>query len=681
MIKKLTMCTLYLLVFLVCSIETLPLDPYEHTVSAPLDQDDSYVFERFDPQLFKQCLPYMSYNPSRVIADDAFGEMLAQYRTDLPHELEAKLRIQSLIEQHPALDLVIQQLTRPELFKRAKYPSRLLFVGPSGCGKTTAAKALAAYCDMTCVFIKGSAVGNTYQNSGATLINDLFRGMIERPEQQFLVIIDEFMAVAKFVDDVKEMQQNKTAMALWQALDDCESKRHICIIGTDNNDPEQLADQLKTRFKHNMFVFHAAQKNDMLTMIKECLSSQLLYATKNIKSQVCWDEHYLHALARSVEHLSMREVRDLIEKAHILAIAEAQDPDALVTKDHLTRVFHAYKEPSWLHKIWMHRERHIKNLVSMRAVTLYMAISGMILRLYTEQYKDHGTMLATLGMMLNHFWPKGEKDAGDMPLLSAVSHLFAQAENHDQFKVTYAFNKKTQEYARTTHDNDVERNDQYQNKQLEGQAVSNAIAKDNLQLAKENSGIAKTNRVEDREYQDAQMKYQKESHELAKENYDLSKANSDMAIKNRKEDKAYQDAQTKYQKESHELAKENYKLSKENSDIAIQNRAEDVARFKQEFALRIGEIRYRIAQDKGALLGSVSGGTSGIQYQNSVANIVDVASNVIKPVVNTIASKSVSDTVNKSTDIATRVLAPQQQARQDLEKILQDSLEPMPKVQ
>ncbi len=439
--KEHALCSVYSLL-LVITLSMCAVEPGDESSAVkPEFNPHSKLYDEFDPfgLRAKAAAKYKeSLQPKLIFSDEAFQEILVRYRTDLPSKKEAQDRIDAFIEQHPVFDLVMQQFANPKLFKRAKYPSRLLFVGPSGCGKTTTAKALAKHCDMTCVFIKGSAVGNTYQNSGATFIAELFQAMLERPEQKFMVIIDEFMAVAQFTEDAKELQQNKTAMALWQALDACENKRHICVIGTDNGDPDELVDQLKTRFAHDIFVFQHAQQDGVVRMMKECLGYHA--DSGDIKAcQPCSDA-FLQQLAQSVTYLSLREIEDLIEKAKVLAIAEVRSPTAAVTEKHLKRVFAAYQEPHWLKKIWLDRHKHLYNMVSPRALSLYMTLGGFGIQTYGNQYETYGTMLAACGLLLNNYWPKDEKEANDMPFLSAISHLFAQSKNSRQWKAFYGLN-------------------------------------------------------------------------------------------------------------------------------------------------------------------------------------------------------------------------------------------------
>lgn len=424
--------------------------------------------------------PKEPLKPERVIPDEIFDQFLWHYKTDLPSDEEAKTIVSRLKKEHPDLKCIIKCIKNPDAFKRVKYPSRLLFVGASGCGKTIAAKAIAKRYGSKCVFVKGSGVGDTYQNSGATFIGYLFDGLLERPEQPVVVIFDELMAIARFVDNDKEIQQNKTAMAFWQALDDCAQKRHICVIGTDNGDPKKLADQLKTRFAHNIFEFNHVAQSDMVVIIKECLERDSIG-----ESHACSDE-FLKQLAQSVEHLSIREIEDLIEKSKMLAIGEKKelDPNAKVTERHLLQIFNKYRELTWAEKLWTERNKHFRNLMSARAVSLYMTLGGIGLEASDSPYRNYGFALTALGACMNHYWPRDEKEADDLPLLSTVSHLFAQHQSSRQWETSYSFSVKCNEEAKDARIEDKKR--------FEDQDVkSDGRYKDEVEMRKKDQKRAK----------------------------------------------------------------------------------------------------------------------------------------------------------------------------------------------
>jgi AAA+ superfamily predicted ATPase len=316
--------------------------------------------------------------PKRIISDENFGQLLWRYKTDLPSEEDAKSIVTKLMDEHPDLKFTIPCIKDPD-YCEGEHPSSLLFVGPSGCGKTTAAKAVAKYCGAHCVFLKGSQIGNTYQNSGAVLINDLFNGLIERPSNPYIVIIDEFISVSQYTDDDKDRQQRQTAMALWQALDDCQKNRHICVIGTDNGDPEKLPLPIKTRFAYNIFKFHHMNQSDIVTFMKKRLG----YSLQSDAENPCSDRT-LNQLAQSVNSLSWREIDTLLSKSKMLATHEFHEnkyksPESklIVKEEHLRKIFDTYREPTWAEKVLNERNTHLRNLVSARAVSLYMTLGGI----------------------------------------------------------------------------------------------------------------------------------------------------------------------------------------------------------------------------------------------------------------------------------------------------------------
>ena len=387
------------------------------------------------------------WKPKLIIPDEEFFAMAEQYRIDLPSLLEATRTVNRISKQHPKLGRLINRIKNPVLYE--DIPSRLLFVGPPGCGKTHAAMAIASYCNAYCFFIKGSEVGNTYQNSGPDFINRLFRSLLERPEKPFIVIIDEFMAVAKFDDDGKNEQQNKTARSVWQALDDCARKQHVCVIGTDNEDPEKFSQQVKSRFAHKIFTFQHMKQNDIVEVMKECLG----YYPYVDGDYHCSDE-FLAQLAKSVEHHSIREIEDLIKESKAYAIDESEGRPAVVTEQHLKFIFDEYRDPTWLEKVWTDRDKHFSNLTSARAVSIYMFIGG--LGLSPQNYK-YGGVLMGLGGLVNAVWADGK----DLQLFGLINNLSAQHESRRQWETSHEFNVQNSAEARAVREDDVDRANQH----------------------------------------------------------------------------------------------------------------------------------------------------------------------------------------------------------------------------
>jgi AAA+ superfamily predicted ATPase len=387
--------------------------------------------------------------PKRIISDEEFVAMAEQYRIDLPPILEATRTVDRIGKQHPKLGRLIKRIKNPY---EENIPSRLLFVGPSGCGKTHAAMSIASYCNAHCFFIKGSGVGNTYQNSGPAFINKLFISLLERPEKFFIVIIDEFMTVAKYDNDSKNEQQNKTAISVWQALDDCarNQNQHVCVIGTDNEDPEKFSEQLKSRFAHKIFTFQHMKQNDIVEVMKECLG---YYTTTVAAKDRCSDE-FLAQLAKSVEHHSIRDIEDLIKESQSYAREESEDGSAVVKEQHLKFIFDEYRDPTWTEKVWMDREKHISNLTSARAASLYMLVGG--LGLSYQDYRYGGALMA-LGGFVNAYWAEGK----DLQLFGLINHLSAQHQSSRQWEISHTFNVENSKEAKDARIEDAKKSDKH----------------------------------------------------------------------------------------------------------------------------------------------------------------------------------------------------------------------------
>lgn len=449
MFKKYASQSFYILLFISTCLYGADHNPEEYSALRPEFRYPPRI-DTFDPYGLraKATARYVeSLKPKRTLSDDEFNEMLMHHQTDLPSKEDAEDIVSGLMQEHPDLNFTIPAIKNSD-YCAGEHPSRLLFVGPSGCGKTTAAKAIARYCDANCIFVKGSTIGNTYQNSGSVLINNLFNGLLERSEQPFIVIIDEFVAASQFTSDDKDRQQHQTAMALWQALDDCEKKRHICVIGTDNEDPEKLPLTIQTRFAYNIFPFHHTNHpSNILKFMKKNLGYSL-----DEHDNPCSDE-FLTELAQSVNSLSLREINTLLGKCKLLAAHESQNPKAIVTKEHLKKIFTEHRKPTALEKIWIDRDKHFRNLTSARALSIYMMTAG--LGLASQNYKCTGLLLGIGGAAINHHWAEGK----DLQLFSMLSHLSAQYENHQQWETSHNFNMQNAEETRTARLQDTKRAD------------------------------------------------------------------------------------------------------------------------------------------------------------------------------------------------------------------------------
>ncbi len=394
------------------------------------------------------------------VSDEAFARLLLKFDTDLPSKAEAENRVAQLAKEHPKLDTIIQYFAEPDEYKDIKYPSRMLFLGPCGCGKTTAALAIAKHCNMHCAFVRASAVGNTYQNSGATLIEDLFAGMLGRENQSFMLLCDEFLEVAKFSDEDRDEQRIKTAIALWTGLDACRRRRNVCVVGTDYRDIEQLQDPFKTRFMKRIFHFKPVDDLRMFQIIKECLLS-----SEGTFSSECSDA-FLQQMAKDVLHLSIREVEDLVEDVKMEVRVHSKGQHAVITEEHLKEAFREHKKPGWIESVWNKREKHFSNLTSARAASIYMLVGG--LGLSSQDYK-YGAMLMGLGGFVNAYWAEGK----DLQLFGLVHHMFAQYESRRQWETSHQFNVQNSEEAKAARARDEKR----ANEQLELSREANERAK------------------------------------------------------------------------------------------------------------------------------------------------------------------------------------------------------------
>jgi hypothetical protein len=234
------------------------------------------------------------------------------------------------------------------------------------------------------------------------------------------------MPVVKYIDPRDDdFGQNAMVSAFCCALDDCESKRNVCVIGTGEINLAQLSDRIKTRFAYDIFRFNQLPTNHLVDVMKECLDYDLLPSGGRVNA--CSDE-FLMELAQSVRHRSIREVEDLIKEAKSHAVDELEQAGEIVTEEHLRYIFNEYRDPTWLEKIWADRNKHLQNLTSLRAISLYMTVGGIGLIAYDSPQKNYGKALILLGLHLNH-WLKNKRDDSELLQLLALQSLLLRDDN------------------------------------------------------------------------------------------------------------------------------------------------------------------------------------------------------------------------------------------------------------
>lgn len=402
-------------------------------------EDSSFV----DPSGLRRQHAAMQRGPSINQNDDSLHlqSLLSMHQIELPNMHIATQRIEQLTAEHSGLTDVLDRFRNPAKYLRIKYPTRMLFTGPSGSGKTTGAEALARYCGMTCLFVKGSSVGTTYMNSGSQFFKKFFECLIKHPENPYLVIVDELSTVTQFSDSEKDAQQFKTATEFWLGLDAIQKYRHICLVGTDNRDPEDLPEQLKTRFKYNTFHFQNGNVNTIIMMMKSILNKIDPSAASSSSEPTaplhnCSDS-FLHGLAKSVSHISYREIEELVEKSIAHALIKSDNPHTVVEEIHMKAIFNLHKDPTWYQQAWKERNLYLKSIVSPRALNLYLACTGIGLRFFTEKYSKVGAGLQALALITCALRPKAEHEANDLQMLLGLYHIFESHESHAQFLTSF----------------------------------------------------------------------------------------------------------------------------------------------------------------------------------------------------------------------------------------------------
>jgi AAA+ superfamily predicted ATPase len=161
--------------------------------------------------------------------------------------------VASLIEHSPPLiRKYVEYLTYSGSQGEVK-PKTLFLHGPSGVGKTDTAIALAMVTGMSYTVVHGGQLGDKYQNSAKTQLQEILNPII-KADQPHVIIIDECMRLIENYNDEKgSHEDNSTATAFWDLLDQCVKARNILFIATANT-IERCPKMVKTRFGSNRFV-------------------------------------------------------------------------------------------------------------------------------------------------------------------------------------------------------------------------------------------------------------------------------------------------------------------------------------------------------------------------------------------------------------------------------------------
>ncbi len=180
-------------------------------------------------------------------------------------------------------------------------PKTLFLHGPSGVGKTETAIALAIKAKMPYTLIKASDFGTTFQNSAKLQIKDKFDSIIHA-DTPHVIIIDEFMRLVENYNDARGTHEdNTTATAVWDLLDQCAKAKNILVIATANG-IERCPEMVRTRFGSNRFVEFKMPDKQVRKKILQLL----------MKKFSC-SETVLNQVVEATEGISPRDLRAMLE--------------------------------------------------------------------------------------------------------------------------------------------------------------------------------------------------------------------------------------------------------------------------------------------------------------------------------------------------------------------------------
>jgi len=154
-------------------------------------------------------------------------------------------------ESRSAVDRVIAEFRHCEVLRTHGLApkSKLLFVGPPGCGKTLCAKIIANELGLPLLYTRFDAIVSSYLGETAANLRKVFD---YAANGHWLVLFDEFDAIAKLRDDQQELGELKRVVnSFLQNLDSLSSE--VVLIAATNH--EQLLDPaVWRRFQYHLYL-------------------------------------------------------------------------------------------------------------------------------------------------------------------------------------------------------------------------------------------------------------------------------------------------------------------------------------------------------------------------------------------------------------------------------------------